>query len=228
MPEAPLPPPPPHAHHSYRSSPPSSIPPTIVASPDRPSPPQGPNGAAVTFTTTDTVPSSSSTPSRALSSRSKDARRAAQDVTQKIAPAPSPSVTSNRSYRSMAGLTQQRLSSDTQFRDSAYGGSSNISSFGAPESDTISSNTTSERSANQRFNYSDDEAVVTSRNQEIDDEEMKSDSSGRKTYRIIRRVRPNDDPKETDRKMQEAFRMIEDYHSSMSEQDEGSARGSGL
>lgn len=229
MPEAPMPPPPPHLHHSRQGSPPSSLPPTIIASPNRPSPPQGPSGAAVTFTTRDTIPSSSGTPSRASSSRSKDARRAVQDITQQIVPVhvSGPSVTSNRSHRSTAGLTQLRLN---PFRDSAYGGSSNISPIDAPKSDTMSearSNTTSEHSANQRFNYSNDKAVVTTGHQETDDEDIKSNSSrSRKDYRIVRRVRKNDDPEETDRKMHEDIRVAEDYQSRTSEQGDGSVRGS--
>lgn len=229
MPEAPMPPPPPHVHNSHRGSPPSSMPPTIVAPPNRPSPPQGPSGAAVAFTTRDTVPSSSGTPSRASSSRSKDARRAVQNVTQQIVSVhvPGPSVTSNRSQRSTAGLTQLRLN---PFRDSAYGGSSNISPIDAPKSDTMSethSNTTSASSANQRFNYANDKAVVTTGNQETDDEDIKSNSSGsRKSYRIVRRVRRDGDPEETDRRTQEAMRVAEDYQSRTSEQGDGSVRGS--
>lgn len=230
MPEAPMPPLPPHVHHSHRGSPPSSIPPTVVVPPNRPSPPQGPSGAAVAFTTRDTVPSSSGTPSRASSCRSKDADRAAQNINQQIVSVhvSAPSVTSNRSHRSTAGRTKLRLD---PVCDSAYGGSSNISPIDAPKADTMSearSNTTSEHSANQRFNYSNDKAVVTTGNQETDDEDMKSNSSrSRKDYRIVRRrARSTNDPEETDRKMQEDMRVAEDYQSRTSEQGDGSVRGS--
>jgi len=231
MPEAPMPPPP-HVHHSLtrRGSTPPPMPPTIVAPPDRPTPPQGPSGAAVTFTTRETAPSSSGAPSRVSSSRSKDARKAVQDLPQQIVSVPAPSVTSNRSHRSTAGLTRLRLDPNTHFRDSAYG-SSNISPIDAPpKTDTMSetrSNTTSEGSANLRFNYANDKAVVRTGNQETDDEDIKSNSSrSRKDYRIIRRVRRNDDPEQTVRNMQEDMRAAEDYQSRTSEQGEGSVRES--
>lgn len=234
MPEAPMPPLPPHVHNSHRGSPPSSMPPTIVVPPNPPTPPQGPSGAAVAFTTRDTIPSSSGTPSRASSSRSRDARRAAQDITQQqivSVHVSGPSSTSSRSHRATAGLTQLRVNSNMRFRDSAYGGSSNISPIDAPKSDNMSetrSNTTSASSADQRFNYSNDKAVVTTGNQETDDEDIKSNSSRRrKSYRIVRRVRRDGDPEETDRRTQENMRVAEDYQSRMSEQGDGSIRGSG-
>ena len=64
---------------------------------------------------------------------------------------------------------------------------------------------------------------------ENDDEDMKSNSSGgRKDYRMVRRIRGNDDEEETDRKMQEKMKEAKDYQSHTSEQGEGSVRsGSG-
>jgi hypothetical protein len=229
MPEAPMPPPPARVHQSHRRSPPPSMLPTIVAPPDRPTPPQGP-GAAAAFTTRDTVPSSSGPPSRASSSRSKDARKTVQDLPHLTVPAPVPSVTSNRATRSTPGLTRLRFDSNTRFRDSAYG-SSNISPIDAPKSDAHSetrSNTTSERSASQRFNYANDKAVVRRGEFDTDDEEdIKSFSSGSR-YRIVRRVKREDNPEETQRRMQEDMSMAQDYQSRTSEQGEGSVRsGSG-
>jgi hypothetical protein len=233
MPEAPMPPPA-RVHQVHRRSPPPSMPPTIVSPPDRPTPPQGPGAAAASaFTTRDTVPSSSGTLSRASSSRSKDARKAVQDLPHLTVPAPGPSVTSNRTTRSTPGLTRLRFDSNTRFRDSAYG-SSNISPIDAPKSDACSetrSNTTSERSASQRFNYANDKVVVRREDydNDNDEEDIKSISSGgRKDYRIVRRVKGDGNPEETQRRMQEDMSMAQDYQSRTSEQGEGSVRsGSG-
>jgi hypothetical protein len=229
MPEAPMPPPA-RVHQSHRRSPPPSMPPTIVSPPDRPTPPQGP-GSAAAFTTRDTVPSSSDTPSRASSSRSKDARKAVQDLPHLTVSGPVPSVTSNRTTRSTPGLTRLRFDSNTRFRDSAYG-SSNISPIDAPNWDAQSdtrSNTTSELSASQRFNYTNDKVVVRREDYDNDEEDIKSISSGgRKDYRIVRRVKGEDNPEETQRRMQEDMNMAQDYQSRTSEQGEGSVRsGSG-
>lgn len=224
MPEAPMPPPLAIVHQSGRRSPPPSAMPTLVPSPNRPTPPQGP-GAAIAFTTRDTVPSSSDTLSRASSSRSRDARRAVRDLTLLNAPASSSSVTSNRHPRPTPGLSRLRVDSRQKFRDSAYGGSSNISPVDAPKTNTLSetrSNTTSERSANVRYNYSNGNAVIRRDDYDVDEEDRKSNSSkGRKGYRIVRRVKGNDDPEMTQRKMQKAIKEAEDYQSQTGEQFDG-------
>lgn len=231
MPEAPMPPPAP-VHQSRRRPPPPppSMPPTIVSPPNRPTPPQGP-GAAAAITARNTAPPSAGTPSRISSFRSGDVEMAVQEIPQSTVAAQVPSVTSHRTYRSTRGLTRLRFDSNTRFRDSAYG-SSNISPVDAPKADTLSetrSNTTSERSANQRFNYANDNAVARREDYDDDREEIRSHSSGsRESYRIVRRVRGNDNPEETQRRMQEDMRAAEDHQSRTSEQGEGSARsGSG-
>jgi hypothetical protein len=237
MPEAPMPPPPrvpqlhQTVHHSQRRSPPPSVPPMLITPPNRPTPPQGPSGAAVGFATIDTVPQSSGTPSRASSSRSKDAHRAVQGLPQQMVPVSGSSVTSNRSHRVTQGLSHLRFDTSTRFRDSAYG-SNDISPIDATKSDRMSetrSNTTSERSANERHNYANDKVVARRESYENDDEDIKSNSSGgRKDYRIVRRIRGHDDEEETDRKMQEIMNEAKDYQSRTSEQGEGSVRsGSG-
>ncbi|CAD0109155.1 unnamed protein product [Aureobasidium uvarum] len=184
MPEAPMPPPPAFVHQSNRRSPPPSMPPTLVSPPNRPTPPQGP-GAAAAFTTRDTIPSSSGTPSRTTSSRSRDVHRAVQGLPHLTVPASSSSVTS-RHPRSTPGLSRIRFDPSTKFRDSAYG-SSNISPIDAPRANNLSdtrSNTTSERSASERYNYTNDNAVTTREDYDIDEEDKKSNSSaGRKDYR---------------------------------------------
>ncbi|KAG9898171.1 hypothetical protein KCU98_g9797, partial [Aureobasidium melanogenum] len=231
MPEAPMPPPA-VVHQSGRRSPPPSAMPALVPSPNRPTPPQGP-GAAVAYTTRDTVPSSSSTPSRTSSTRSRDAHRAVQGLPLLNVPASGPSVTSSRHARSTPGLSRLRVESRPKFHDSAYGGSSNISPIDAPpKTDTFSethSNPTSERTASVRYNYTNQFAVAGREDYDTDDEDKKSNSSeGRKRYRIIRRVRINDDPEMTQRKMQEDIRAAEEHQSQMSEQGDGSVRsGSG-
>ncbi|CAD0088926.1 unnamed protein product [Aureobasidium mustum] len=230
MPEAPMPPPPTFIHQSNRRSPPPSAMPALVTSPNRPTPPQGPGAAAVAYTTRDTIPSSSGTPSRTSSTRSRDAHRAVQDLPLLTIPGGDSSVTSSRHPRPTPGLSRLRFDSSTKFNDSTYGGSSNISPIEAPKTDTLSethSNTTSGRSASQRYNYTNDNAVVGRRDYDTDDEDKKSNSSeGRKSYRIIRRVRGNDDPEMTQRKMLEDTRAAEEYQSQMSEQGDGSV-GSG-
>ncbi|KAH0361907.1 hypothetical protein KCU65_g8425, partial [Aureobasidium melanogenum] len=227
MPEAPMPPPPAptpaFVHQSGRRSPPPSALPAIITPPNRPTPPQGP-GAVVAYTTRDTVPSSSGTPSRTSSTRSRDAHRAVQDLTLVTGPASGPSVTSSRPPRPTPGLSRLRLESRPNFHDSAYGGSSNISPIDAPKTVTFSethSSPTSERTASVRYNYINEN--------DTDDEDKKSNSSeGRKRYRIVRRVRINDDPEMTQRKMEEDIRAAEEHQSQMSEQGEGSIRsGSG-
>lgn len=228
MPEAPMPPPPPTiVHQSGRRSPPPSPMPILVPSPNRPTPPQGP-GAAVAFTTRDTIPSSSDTLSRTSSARSRDARRAVQDLPLLPGPASTSSVTSSRHPRHTPGLSRLRVDARSKFSDSAYGGSSNISPVDAPKEDTSSetrSNTTSERNASQRYNYTNDNASVGRGNYETDEEDKMSDSSeSRKSHRTIRRVRGNGDPEMTQRKMQEAMRESEGYQSRTSEQGDGSVR----
>ncbi|CAD0089177.1 unnamed protein product [Aureobasidium vineae] len=178
MPEAPMPPSPALVHQSNRRSPPPSMPPTLISPPSRPTPPQGPAGAAAAFTTRDTIPSSSSTPSRTSSSRSRDAYRAVQGLPHLTVPASSSSVTS-RYPRSTPGLSRIRFDPSTKFRDSAYG-SSNISPIDAPKANTLSdtrSNTASERSASERYNYTNDNAVARREDYDIDEEDKKSNSS---------------------------------------------------
>ncbi|KAG9655100.1 hypothetical protein KCU64_g6769, partial [Aureobasidium melanogenum] len=233
LPEAPMPPlPPPLVHQSGRRSPPPSAMPTLMPSPNRPTPPQGP-GAAAAYTTRDTVPSSSGAPSRTSSTRSRDAHRAVQDLLPLTVPASGPSVTSSRHARSTPGLSRLRVESRPMFHDSAYGGSSNISPIDAPpKTDTFSetySNPTSERTASVRYNYTNETAVVGREDHDTDDEDQKSNSSkGRKRYHIIRRVRTNDDPEMTQRKMQEDIRAAEEHQSQTSEQGDGAVRsGSG-
>ncbi|KAH0355342.1 hypothetical protein KCU83_g2074, partial [Aureobasidium melanogenum] len=232
MPEAPMPPPPAFVHQSGRRSPPPSAMPVIVPSPNRPTPPQGP-GATVAYTTRDTVPSSSGTPSRTSSTRSRDAHRAVQGLPLSNFPASGPSVTSSRHARSTPGLSRLRVESRQKFHDSAYGGSSNISPIDAPpKTDTFSethSNPTSERTASMRYNYTNQTAVAGREDYDTDDEDKKSNSSeGRKRYHIIRRVRINGDPEMTQRKMQEDIRAAEEHQSQTSEQGDGSVRsGSG-
>jgi hypothetical protein len=240
MPECPMPPPA-HAHHSHRRPPPPpppppSMPPTIISPPDRPTPPQGP-GAAAAVATRNTAPLSSKTPSRTSSIKSGDSKMAVQDIPHSTAPALVPSVTSNRTHRSTRGLTRLRFDPNTRFRDSAYGSSNMspvdaISTVDAPKAETLSethSNTTSERNANQRFNYANDNAMARREDYDNDDEEIRSNSSGsRKSYRIVRRVRGTDNPEEAERRMQEDMRAAEDHQSRTSEQGDGSVRsGSG-
>lgn len=231
LPEAPMPPPPPPlVHQSGRRSPPPSAMPTLVPSPNRPTPPQGP-GAAVAYTTRDTVPSSSGTPSRTSSTRSRDAYRAVQGLPLLNIPVSGPSVTSSRHARPTPGLSRLRVESRPKFHDSAYGGSSNISPIDAPKTDTFSethSNPTSERTASVRYNYTNQNSVVGREDYDTDDDKKSNSSEGRKRFRIIRRVRINDDPEMTQRKMQEDIRAAEEHQSQTSEQGDGSVRsGSG-
>ncbi|KAG9946081.1 hypothetical protein KCU85_g6756, partial [Aureobasidium melanogenum] len=228
MPEAPMPPPPPVVHQSGRRSPPPSALPAIITPPNRPTPPSGSGAAVVAYTTRDTIPSSSGTPSRTSSTRSKQAHQAAQDLLPLTVPASGPSVTSSKHTRPTPGLSRLRVESRPMFHDSTYGGSSNISPIDAPKIDTFSethSNPTSERTASERYNYTNQTVVIGREDHVTDDEDKKSNSSeDRKSYRMVRRVRINDDPEMTQRKMQEDIRAAEEYQSQTSEQVERSVK----
>ncbi|KAK6007830.1 hypothetical protein QM012_004644 [Aureobasidium pullulans] len=188
MPEAPMPPQPVFLHQSSRRSPPPSALPILVPPSNGPTP-QGP-GAAAAFTTRDTVPSSSGTPSRTSSTRSREVHRAVQGLSLLTVPASGSSVTSSRNPRPTPGLSRRCVNPRPEFRDSTYGGSSNISPVDAPKIDILSetrSNTTSEHSASEKYNYNNAVAVIKREDYGMDEEDEKSSSSeGRKRYHARR------------------------------------------
>lgn len=219
-----------HGGGPNRPTPPPSTLPVLVG-PSRPTPPQGP-GAAAAFTTRETAPSSSRTPSRTSSSRSRDVNRAVQGLPHLTVPVTSSPAPSHTSRRTTPGLSRISFAPNTRFRDSAYG-SSNISPIDVPKAESVSSEThsttTSGHSANDRYNYTNNHVAVR-RGKEVyrDEDEVSNSSEGRKNYRIVRRVPGEQNDEENDRRIQEDMRAAIEYQSQTSEHGEGSVRsGSG-
>ncbi|TIA04284.1 hypothetical protein D6C82_01098 [Aureobasidium pullulans] len=169
-----------HGGGPNRPTPPPSTLPVLVG-PSRPTPPQGP-GAAAAFTTRETAPSSSRTPSRTSSSRSRDFNRAVQGLPHLTVPVTSSPAPSHTSRRTTPGLSRISFAPNTRFRDSAYG-SSNISPIDVPKAESVSSEThstiTSGNSANDRYNYTNNHVAVR-RGKEVyrDEDEVSNSSEG--------------------------------------------------
>ncbi|TIA13955.1 hypothetical protein D6C80_05980 [Aureobasidium pullulans] len=169
-----------HGGGPNRPTPPPSTLPALVG-PSRLTPPQGP-GAAAAFTTREIAPSSSRTPSRTSSSRSRDVNRAVQGLPHLTVPVTSSPALSHTSRRATPGLSRISFAPNTRFRDSAYG-SSNISPIDVPKAESVSSEThsttTSGHSANDRYNYTNNHVAVR-RGKEVyrDEDEVSNSSEG--------------------------------------------------